>query len=232
MKRIAALVALAAGISAGAVPDEPANPDAEFIFARVQFTMDPGWIFDYREAPWRHDYPFAEDLYLSFVEELTTVNTTPESYRIVQLDSPDIFKYPFLYFSEPGYMELTPEEENNLRKYFERGGFAMFDDFRGPALDNLQFQMKKVFPDREMFRMDVKHPIWNTFFEIESLDMAPPYRNFDSGEPTFWGMTDENGNLIIIANADNDLGDFWEWVDRGRCRFRWLRSPSGSESTT
>jgi len=220
MRKLLAVIVLAVLFSMEAVSDEPTKSDSEFTFARVQFTMNPRWVFDYREAPWHHDYPFAEDLYLSFLREVTRVQATKESYQIVQLDSPDIFKYPWLYFSEPGYMELTTKEQNNLREYFQRGGFAMFDDFRGPALDNLRSQMKKIFPDREMFKLDVHHPIWNSFYEIKSLDMPPPYRNFDSGEPSFWGMNDEKGNLIIIADADNDLGEFWEWVDKGQMPFQ------------
>ncbi len=215
-----ALIVTAGVFSLQAVSDVPPKSDSEFIFARVQFNMNPNWFFDTSEAPWHHDYPFAEDLYLSFLKEVTGVHTTKESFQIVQLDSPDIFKYPFLYFSEPGYMELTPKEETNLHEYFQRGGFAMFDDFRGRALDNLRFQMKKVFPGREMFKMDVSHQIWNSFYEITSLQTEPPYRNFDSREPTFWGMNDDKGNLIIIANADNDLGEFWEWVDRGEMPFQ------------
>lgn len=220
MKKLLAIGILATVFAAEAVSDVPPKAAAEFTFARVQFTMIPSWVFDYKEAPWHHDYPFAEDLYLSFLKEVTGVHTTRESYQIVQLDSPDIFKYPFLYFSEPGYMELTPKEVHNLREYFQRGGFAMFDDFRGHALDNLRYQMKKVFPEREMFKVDVHHQVWNSFYEIKSLDMPPPYRNVDSGNPSFWGMSDDKGNLIVIANADNDLGEFWEWVDKGEMPFQ------------
>jgi hypothetical protein len=50
--------------------------------------------------------------------------------------------------------------------------------------------------------------------------MQPPYMNYDSGKPTFWGMKDDKDRVIIIANADNDLGEFWEWVDRGEMPFK------------
>jgi len=220
MKKLLAFVIVVIGFALEARSDLPRKAHSEFIFARVQFHMNPRWVYDYREEPWHHDYPFAEDLYLSFIKEVTGVDTSKDSYQIVQLDSPDIFKYPFLYFSEPGYMELTPKEESNLREYFLRGGFAIFDDFRGRALDNLQLQMKKVFPDREMFKLDVHHDVWNSFYSIKDLDMPPPYRNYDSGDPTFWGMKDDKGHLIIVANADNDLGEFWEWVDKGEMPFQ------------
>ena len=115
MRKLLAVLVLAVLFSMEAVSDAPTKSDSEFTFARVQFTMNPRWVFDYREAPWHHYYPFAEDLYLSFLREVTRVQASKESYQIVQLDSPDIFKYPWLYFSEPGYMELTPKEQNNLR---------------------------------------------------------------------------------------------------------------------
>src|SRR5262245_6190015 len=129
MKKLLLLAICAALFSLTAVSDVPAKSDSEFIFARVEFNMAqrPGMI-RYREAPWHHDYPLSEDLYLTLLKEVTGVHTTRESYKIVQLDDDEIFHYPFLYFSEPGYMDLTAKEEKNLREYFNRGGFAMFDD--------------------------------------------------------------------------------------------------------
>jgi hypothetical protein len=112
-------------------------------------------------------------------------------------------------------MDLTDTEEQNLREYFNRGGFAMFDDFRGRALLNLEEQMLRVFPDRKLVRLDVTEPVFRGFYEIDSLQMPPPYRNLDSGDPTFWGMKDEQGRLILVANADNDFGEYWEDIDRG-----------------
>ena len=41
--------------------------------------------------------------------------------------------------------------------------------------------------------------------------MTPPYRV--RGNPTFFGLDDENGRLQVIANFNNDIGDFWEWSD-------------------
>jgi hypothetical protein len=48
----------------------------------------------------------------------------------VRLDKEEIFEYPFLYLSEPGFLELTDKEVANLGEYIRRGGFIMADDFR------------------------------------------------------------------------------------------------------
>lgn len=216
------MAVLVAVFASHAVSDSPPPKDAEFVFARVQFNMNFQAAFD-PEAPWHHDYPFSEDFFLMILKEVTNIHVTREAYRVVQLDSPDIFKYPFLYFSEPGFMSLTPQETTNLREWFNRGGFALFDDFRTIRsqrhLDNLRFQMKKVFPDRDFVRLTIDHPIFNPFYQVDSLVMDPPYFQ---GEmvPEFWGMSDDRGRLIALGNHNNDLGEFFEWVDRGEMPFR------------
>jgi hypothetical protein len=47
--------------------------------------------------------------------------------------------------------------------------------------------------------------------------MIPPYYDdrFLGGGPEFWGMNDEKGRLIMVANRNNDLGEYMENVDRG-----------------
>jgi hypothetical protein len=102
-----------------------------------------------------------------------------------------------------------------MRQYFNRGGFAMFDDFRGRALLNLEYQLQRVFPDRRLERMDIHDPVFQSFYDIDTLEMPPPYFNSDSGTPSFWCMRDDKGRVILIANADNDFGEFWEDIDLG-----------------
>lgn len=211
-KLVPALLVLLAVAPASTADD--AEDTAEFVFARVRFNMTLDAIFDPSGLPWRHDYPYAEDLFLSLIREYSSVPTNPEAYVIVDLDDDEVFQYPFLYFSEPGFMSLTNREEENLRAWFDRGGFAMFDDFRGVDLVNLSTQLKRVYPDRELFQLDVSHPMFQSFFAIDSLAMTPFYQDDRfSGGPEFWGMTDETGRLILIANQNNDLGEYWEGLD-------------------
>jgi hypothetical protein len=199
-----------------ALPDRVPKEHAEYVFARVQFNLGrPGGYNQERQPPWQHDFPNSEDFFLGMVSQVTGVHTSLDSFKIVELDSDEIYKYPFLYFSEPGFMDLTDGELKHLREYFNRGGFAMFDDFRGFALAVLEENMLRVFPERKFERMELKEPVFHSFYEIETLDMPPPYRNFDSGNPSFWGMKDEEGRIILMANADNDFGEYWEDIDRG-----------------
>lgn len=185
---------------------------SEFVFARVQFGSGRrGGFGGY--GGWAHDFPDAEEHILQVTGEATGINVQKLSYVIVRSDSEEIFRYPFIYFSEVGEMNLNEREVEILREYFNRGGFAMIDDFDSQwSLDWFQSQMLRLFPDRSFVELTVDHPIFHTFYEIPTLDTQAP---FDYGAPPrFYGYYDEKGRLLMIINHNNDIGDFWEWIDR------------------
>ena len=208
---IAGAVLALTSIIAFPVADDfiPPEDPVYFQFARVRFNEN-GRFFRFG---WAHDYPQAEQHFLKILSEVTRVQTTSASYTIVDLDDPRIMDFPLLYFSEPGTWGVTPAEAENLREYFLRGGFAIFDDFDGPwQWAAFMYSMSRVLPERKMERLTVDHPIFQCFYEIETLDMVAP-RNY--GAPAeFYGMSDEEGRLQVIVNFNNDIGDYWEWSDR------------------
>ena len=183
-----------------------ADRPSHFQFARVRFnSYHGGW-----GSGWAQDYPRADRNFLNILAEVTGIQTTPDSFSVVDLGSPEIMHYPLLYFSEPGGWDITPDETVNFREYLSRGGFAIFDDFDGPRdWTNFQRCMKEVLPELNLARLTVEHPIFNCFFEIETLEVEPPA--YIRGKPEFYGLMRENGNLQVVANFNNDIGDFWEW---------------------
>ncbi|MDA2923185.1 DUF4159 domain-containing protein [Acidobacteria bacterium AH-259-G07] len=193
---------------------DPKDPNL-FQFVRIRYNGYTGFWGSRRWVPpWMHDYPRAEKNFLKILLELTSIETTPDSYLILDLNDPEIMNYPILYVSEPGYWEITKEEAANLREYLSRGGFVIFDDFRStPEWTNLTACMKEVFPDRSFQELTLEHPVFHCFYDIETLDMIPPYVLQGQGKPSFRGMFDENGRLQVIANYNNDIGDYWEWSD-------------------
>ena len=224
MKRILIILVFLAVLARPAISDWHETGEAEFVFARLSCTNDNRWIFIWpeyypNEPPWKHDYPASDECVLGLIHELTGVRVKPDSYKIVELSSPEIFDYPFLYLSEPGFLKLNDKEVANLGEYIRRGGFIFADDFRtaaylcGPEeLEVLRGYLKRALPERELVKLDVRHPIFHSFFDIETLKMKAPYGEF---LPEFWGMSDEHGNLQVIANYNNDIGDFWKYLDHG-----------------
>ena len=205
---VAALALTSIIVSPGPDDDIPPDDPTYFQFARVKFNESGRFFW----AGWAHDYPRAERNLLKILSEVTGVRTTPDSYTIVELDDPRIMEFPLLYFSEPGTWAITPQETENLREYFLRGGFAIFDDFDGPwQWAAFEASIKTVFPERQMERLTVNSPIFQCFYEIKTLEMTAPraYAN----PPEFYGMFDDSGRLQVIVNFNNDIGDYWEWSD-------------------
>jgi hypothetical protein len=222
MKRFLILLAFLGVLSQPAISDW-VEPSPEFVFARLACSNRDSWMYwpQYwpNNPPWHHDYPSSDEFFVGLLHELTGVRVTPNSYKIVRLDSPEVFQYPFLYLSEPGFLTLNEKEIANLGEYIRRGGFILADDFRtakylgGPEeLEVLRYYLKRAVPERELVRLDISHPVFHSFYDIDSIKMDPPYGDF---VPEFWGMSDEHGRLQLVANYNNDLGDFWKYLDHG-----------------
>jgi hypothetical protein len=206
---LAGVMALLPTISSS---DDAPPKDVEFTYARIRYHMTQDAFFQ-REVPWHHDFPFGDEAFPAFLKEVTRVHTVSSAHEIVDIDSKDLFKYPFTYLCEPGFLDLNKKDVENFREYLDRGGFVLVDDFRGYRhLENLIRQMKKVYPDREIVPLDIRHQVFHSFYDIETLDVPPPYPS--GGGVEFLGLSDEKGRLQMVINYNNDLSEFWEELDR------------------
>jgi len=192
---------------------------AGFVYARVRYHISRRWG---NEVPWHHDYPDGDTMFPDNLGKLTNTMTDSDAYQIVDVDSKELFKYPFLYMSEPGYLDLYPEDVKNLREYFDRGGFLLLDDFRGNEYttwqwDNMQAQMAKVFPDRMIEPVTPSHPIFHSFFDLDPKDMLAPYMNSDSGPVQFLSISDDKGRIQVMIDFNNDISEYWQALDVGAC---------------
>lgn len=178
-------------------------PPTEYVFARWQIANSNGW--------W-HDYPDAEEHFNQIMKEATGINVDRLSYRIVPMSSKEIFKYPFGYLSEPGMMWLSDEEAVNFREFVNRGGFVMLDDFDGPRQWSVMRQnLQHVFPESELVPINVQHQIFHTFYDIDALLLESPYEVRDPA--SFYAVVDKKGDISVVICFNNDVGDFWEWID-------------------
>lgn len=194
------------------LPEPGSNnpPTAELTTARWRFATN-GAI---GHAGWSHNYPAAEYHLNEFVGNSTRIDVEPESYQLFDLGSDEIFDHPFTYVSEPGEMELTPQQAENLREYMLRGGFLLIDDFDGQwQLSNFQAQMRNVFPERGYDAMTIEEPIFDLVFGLEDLRATADYN--PGREPVFFGFQNDAGHVVSVACFNNDLANFWDRIDVG-----------------
>jgi len=190
--------------------------DGRFVFVRLSYPTNMGrWVGD-GGYPWSHDYPEGEVHFSKILEELTLLNVRTDGSNILALDDPELFNYPIAYMAEPGFWYPSEHESENFRKYLLKGGFAVFDDFRGPHWDNLREQMRKVLPDHRWIEMDGSAAVFHAFFEIpKPLEMPAPYGGLQT---SYWGIFEQNDpkqRLMAIANVNNDLSEYWEFSATG-----------------
>ncbi len=188
--------------------------DGTFKFARIWY--DVRGFRNFGEPPWHHDYPFAERNLGSILAEMSAVRAFREGGNVFRLDDPELFRYPVAILSEPGFWEPDEEEMEALRAYLGKGGFLIFDDFAGERdLRNLIVQMQRAVPGIMPLPLEVDAPIFQTFFEIQSLAMMHPYRNLPSRFYGFHVDNDPSKRMLAVANHNNDLGELWEFSAQG-----------------
>lgn len=186
--------------------------DGRFTFARVFYNTygfrggDPGW---------HHDYNRAEQHFTKLLTNLTTIKAHTTESNVLALGDPALFKFPIAYLSEPGDWTLSDAEAMGLRKYLQKGGFLIFDDFVGDAINRLVQNMQRVLPGMRLIELDTNHPVFDSFYRVKSLDFYHPYYCVKS---EFYGIFEDNDpkkRLLAVVNNNNDIGEAWEWSDQG-----------------
>ncbi|MEX2178123.1 MAG: DUF4159 domain-containing protein [Gemmatimonadaceae bacterium] len=192
--------------------------DGRFTFVRIKYRGFGG--FTNQGPGWSHDYPRAETNLMRIMQEITSLRPFIESPlaaggNVLALDDPELMKFPIAYFSEPGYWQPTEQEVLGFRNYLTKGGFVIFDDFQGPQhWMNFTFQMQRVLPGARVVPLDQSHQIFDAFFKV---DLSLLHTQYNS-RPVYYGIYQENDpkkRLIAIINFENDVGEYWEYSNRG-----------------
>ena len=124
----------------------------------------------------------------------------------VEVGSPDLFAYPYVYMTGHGNVVFSPEEALNLRNYLIGGGFLHVDDNYG--LDKfVRLELKKVFPELELVEIPFDHPIYHQKFGFPSG--LPKIHEHDGKPPQGFGLFYE-GRLVLFYSYECDLGNGWE----------------------
>jgi hypothetical protein len=185
------------------VSDNPGYSD-RFVFTRIQYGSSAFWGRGGSRA----------DQHLSrLLHELTTMQVELHGTNVLVLDDPDLFRFPVIYVSEPGFWTMSDEQVPRLREYVLKGGFLIFDDFEREQWANLEQQLQRALPEYRPIQIDVSHPIFHSFFEMESIDFPHPLVPV---MPSYYGLFEDNdpaSRMLAIINYNNDIAEYWEWSD-------------------
>ncbi len=125
---------------------------------------------------------------------------------IVEVGSPDLFLYPYIYMTGHGNVVLSNQQAENLRNYLSSGGFLHIDDNYG--LDTyIRLEMKKVFPNLEFVELPFEHPIYHQKYNFPNG--LPKVHEHDSKPAQGLGLFYQ-GRLVCFYSYESDLGNGWE----------------------
>ena len=181
--------------------------DGRFSFVRARYVRFGGWAAD---------YPLMEQNLTTILKDISILDPHVDGSSVYDFDDPELLKHPVAYLSEPGYWYPSDSEAAGLRHYLDKGGFLIVDDFH---FENewavFETAMRRVLPGAKITRLALSHAIFNTFFQIESLEVPYPGRLGEQGlMGEFYGIhrdNDPNRDLIVVINYNIDLGDYVEW---------------------
>jgi hypothetical protein len=209
-----------------AVDPPDAGEKTEYAFARLRYRSVGRGGFGGRRGrfggnSWATDSNKAERQFVQGIRRLTRLHTRSVE-QIIDVDTNDMYDWPWLYAVEVGRWQLSDEQAKRLRDYLDRGGFLMVDDFHGTyEWEVFADSLKRVFPDRPIVDLEDSNAIFHVLYNLDKRVQVPGRQYLYSGrtyeqdgiEPRWRGVMDDKGRVQVAICHNMDLGDAWEWAD-------------------
>lgn len=175
-----------------------AQSEGGFRIARLQYDGGGDWYNGQTEEP----------NLLNFVKDHTNIDVKAE-YTSVDINSDEIFSYPFLFATGHGNLILTDDQAARLRKYCEAGGFLYVDDDYG--LDKyFRRAIKKVFPDKDLVELPFDYGLYHDFYQFPK---GVPKTHEHNGKPPQGFGIFINGRLAVYYTYESNPSDGWDDPD-------------------
>jgi hypothetical protein len=127
-------------------------------------------------------------------------------YATVDVGSPDLFNYPFIFMTGHGNVVFSDADAENLRTYLIGGGFLFIDDDYGMD-PYVRVAMKKVFPESPFTELPYEHPVYRQKFDFKNG--LPKVHEHDGKSPQGFGIFWEN-RMVVFYGYESNISDGWE----------------------
>lgn len=172
-----------------------ASNDYSVQFAKVKYKGGGDWYANKTALP----------NLATFCNKNINTSINPSDANI-DVGSPEIFNYPWLYLTGHGNIIFSDAEADNLRKYLIAGGFLHIDDNYG-LKPYIVPQMKKVFPELDFVELPFSHAIYHQTYQFNNG--LPKIHEHDGKPAQGFGLI-YAGKLVCFFTYECDLGNGWE----------------------
>jgi hypothetical protein len=202
--------------------DDPPDADrkGEFAFARLRYRSPLDRRFRGGYSRWGIDCNKGDRLFIQCLRRLTRLDMQPIE-TIIDADSDEVFNWPWLFAVSAGDWQLSPDHAARLRKYLDRGGFLMVDDFHNEREWAIFMEgIHQIYPDAVAVELEDGHPIFGSVYTMKER-VRVPGANVVHGSgierggvvPHWRAVLDSKGRVIVAICFNMDVGDGWEFAD-------------------
>ncbi|HEX7009574.1 MAG TPA: DUF4159 domain-containing protein [Phycisphaeraceae bacterium] len=138
------------------------------------------------------------DEFLKRIEQDSYIRAVPQFFP-VQMESAELFDFPFSVMTGDGSFTLTPAQRDNLRQYLLHGGFVVASASCSSKAWNESFkqEIEQIFPGIELEPLPAEHPVFHTVYDITSSR----YKSGKRQLPRLEGLT-LDGRIVLIWSPD------------------------------
>ena len=137
------------------------------------------------------------DHFLIKAEKESAISTS-RRFHAVKLTDDDLFEFPLVIMTGEGDFQLSDKERENFRRYVERGGLLIASAGCSSSEWDRAFrrEMTLVFPKHSLLPIEMKHPIFHTVYDIDTLTTT------HGGAPRPLAGVSLAGRLGVIYSPD------------------------------
>jgi len=179
--------------------------------------------FNFAQLKYRGDWEPRPRAYRRLMSSLDLRTSVDASFqrKTIEIESRELFHYPFLYLAGNGSFEpFTHSERKRIRKFLKLGGTLLVDDASGEeksAFDSqFRSELTKIFPELLIKRIPNDHVIYKSFYLLST----PSGRKII--KPYLEGITFEDEDRTAVIYSKNDLGGAWSEDELGKWEFECI----------
>ncbi len=201
---------------------DPSDADrpGEFAFARLRYRSPLDRAFRGGYARWGIDCNKGDRLFIQCLRRLTRIDMQSVE-TIIDIDSDEVFNWPWLFAVSAGDWNLSPPHAERLRKYLDRGGFLMVDDFHNEREWAIFMEgIRRIYPDAMAEELEDGDPIFSVIYTMRNRRRVPGANvvhgsGIERGgvEPHWRAVRDSRGRVMVAICFNMDVGDGWEFAD-------------------
>lgn len=198
-------------------------PDAwektEFAWGRLRYRSPRDRMWG-RRSRWGVDANKSDRQFIQGLRRLTRIHARSVE-QIVDVDTNDMYDWPYLYAVGVGDWVFTPAQADRMKQFFERGGFLVVDDFHN-EYEWAQFMtgIRQMLPGHQVIELERDEPIFHTVYDIGERIRVPGLNvvhgnQIERGgiDPHWRAVVDNKGRVVVGILFNQDYGDAWEWAD-------------------